>query len=134
MASTLISNNLIYQRIVAKSEKEKSHSINKLFHLKNSHFSQKVSLDVYPFPNKIRGFASYLFTYAEIYKIACLILVSSQEEYQININSVRIFSSFADGISIFKDKLSETFLKTNHINLGISVFSELDTNNKMIYT
>jgi hypothetical protein len=121
-------------RIISKTEKAKSLFGNNLFHIKNSHFSQSVSLEPYPFPNKIRGIGSYFITYSEIFKIPCLALISSQEEYLIDLNSISLFNKFAQGHSLLKDKLSENHIKSNKINLGLSVFAELDSNSKLIYT
>ena len=108
--------------------------MNKLFYLKNSAFNHSLNLDLYPFPNKVRGFTSYLFTYAEIFKISCVVVVSSQEEYQINHDSISLFNSFAETNELLKGKITEEYLTTNKINLRSSVFTELDFSNKIIYT
>jgi hypothetical protein len=102
--------------------------------LNNSFYNSPNGIQHLPFPNKIRGFASYLFTYAEMFRIGCLIIVSCQEEYQINIDSINIFNSFGDSHDLLKSKISESFISSNQINLRSSVFAELDSSNKIIYT
>lgn len=132
--SIIIAEGVFSSRLIAKTDKERENHINKSFQIRNSFFTGSSGLNNYPFPNKIRGFGAYLLAHAEFNKIPSILLISSQDEYRIDLKSISLFEGFSQGNSLFRDKLSETYLKSNQINLTQSVFAELDSNNKLIYT
>jgi len=59
--------------------------------------------------------------------------ISISDFYDICLDSVKIFYGSAATYASMREKLDDNYLKSNNVNLKMSVFQEYQTEKKMLY-
>jgi len=79
------------------------------------------------------GFSAHLVTWTEINNIPTVCYVSVVDYYDICLDSVKVLYGTAATYASMREKLDDSYLTTNNVNLKTSVFHEFQAVKEMLY-
>lgn len=114
---------MIYKNMIGTQVKE-----NTVYHLKTKTAHATPGIDILPPPNSIRGFSASLFCWADVNDIPCIVYVSVYSDYDIGLDSIRVYSQSLMSYAYLKDKITNEYFSSQKIELGMikSVFYEFN--------